>query len=103
MRSVAKACRDALPPYPFTVRIVNVPLGNRSYTLRIGQGLLEEIGRDCSRLNLDRRCAVISDRTVARRYARAVLRYLAKAGLEAVLITVPAGETAKSLKSVEHC
>jgi 3-dehydroquinate synthase len=85
------------------VRIVNVPLGGRSYTIRIGSALLAQTGRDCSRLGLAERCAVISDRTVAARFGKAVQASLKQAGLDPVLITVPPGETAKSLKSVQFC
>ena len=85
------------------MRIVNVPLGARSYEIKIGPGLLSELGRHCARLELDGRCAVISDRNVAPRFAKAVQLSLKKAGFNSVLITVPAGETAKSLKVVEQC
>jgi len=85
------------------VRIVNVPLGTRSYEIKIGPGLLSELGSHCARLELGGRCAVISDRNVAPRFSKAVQLSLKKAGFESVLITVPAGETAKSLKVVEQC
>jgi 3-dehydroquinate synthase len=85
------------------MRIVKVPLGERSYEIRIGRGLLARLGAECAKLKPGRRCAVISDTNVAPRYARAALRSLARAGLEPFLITVPAGETAKSLKTVQSC
>ena len=85
------------------VRIVNVPLGNRSYAIKIGTGLLASLGRECGRLSIGRQCAVIADTNVARRYASAAQRALTGAGFSPVLITVPAGETAKSLKTVQAC
>src|SRR5581483_6327744 len=85
------------------MRSVKVPLGDRSYEIFIGRGLLAKLGSECARLGLGRRCAVISDRNVARRFAKNALRSLAAAGFEPLLITVPAGETAKSLKSVQQC
>jgi 3-dehydroquinate synthase len=85
------------------VRIVKVPLGSRSYDIKIGAGLLARLGRECARLALSRRCVVISDRNVAPRYGQAAREALAKAGLTAALITIPAGETAKSLKTLEAC
>lgn len=85
------------------MRTVNVPLGTRSYDIKIGPGLLKELGQHCSALNLGHRCAIISDRNVAPKFARAAETSLKKAGFESVLITVPAGETAKSLKVVEQC
>ncbi len=89
--------------YAPRVRIVNVPLGTRSYEIKIGPGLLSELGQHCARLKLGNRCAVISDRNVAPRFAKAVQLSLKKAGFDSVLITVPAGETAKKLKVVEQC
>jgi len=85
------------------VRIVNVPLGTRSYEIRIGPGLLRDLGRHCAKLKLGNRCAVISDQHVAPRFAKAVQASLKKAGFESVLITVAAGETSKSMKVVEQC
>jgi len=85
------------------VRIVKVPLGNRSYDIKIGTGLLARIGRECAHLGLSRRCTIISDRHVAPRYATVVREALASAGFAPGLITIPAGETAKSLKVLASC
>jgi 3-dehydroquinate synthase len=85
------------------VRIVNVPLGVRSYEIKVGRGLLSELGAHCARLKPGNRCAVISDRNVAPIFAKKVQLSLKRAGFDSVLITVPPGETAKSLKVVERC
>ena len=85
------------------MRIVKVSLGNRSYDIKIGTGLLDRVGRECARLGLARRCTIISDRNVTPRYGKAAQEALAKAGFDAGLITIPAGETAKSLKVLESC
>src|SRR5262245_13316577 len=85
------------------MRIVRVALGRRSYSIRIGQGLLARLGAECRKLKLGRRCGVISDRNVAARFAPAALRSLRAAGFDPVLITVPAGETAKRLATVSAC
>ena len=85
------------------MRIVRVPLRNRSYDIQIGTGLLARLGQECARLGLGKRCAIISDRNVAPLYASKAQRSLAKAGFVCELITIPAGETAKSLHTVELC
>jgi 3-dehydroquinate synthase len=85
------------------VRTVNVSLGKRSYEIKIGTGLLARLGGECARLGLDGKCAIISDRNVAPRYGEAARRALARAGFDALLVTVPAGETAKSLDTVRRC
>lgn len=85
------------------VRTVKVPLGNRSYTIKIGQGLLGNLGGHCARLRLGARCAVITDTNVGRRYAKPAFDSLVREGFAPALVIVPAGETAKSLKSVQAC
>jgi len=85
------------------VRIVKVPLGSRSYDIKIGTGLLARVGRDCARLALSRRCVIISDRNVAPRYGQAAQEALTKEGFAAALVTIPAGETAKSLRTLKAC
>jgi len=85
------------------MRVVKVPLGDRSYSLLIGNDLLPRLGVQCRRLGLARRCAVITDANVAPLYAEVALRALKATGFDPALITVPAGETAKSLKTVHAC
>lgn len=85
------------------MRIVDVALGNRGYPILIGEGLLSRLGKECRRLTLGTRCAVITDANVGPLYAAPVINTLKAAGFEPVLITVSAGETAKSLKTVQGC
>ena len=85
------------------MRIVRVPLGQRSYDIQIGTGLLARLGGACARLGLGRRCAIIADRNVARHFGGATQKAFTRAGFAAELITTPAGETAKSLRTVEAC
>ncbi len=89
--------------YPSGMRNVQVPLGDRSYTIRVGGGLLSRLGAECAQLKLGQRCAVITDANVGRQLAKAVLKSLAASGFEPVLITVPAGEKSKRLEMVEQC
>jgi len=76
-------------------------LGDRSYQIKIGPGLLPRLGAECAALGLARRCAIISDENVAPLYAEAAAASLTAAGFTCEAIIVPAGETAKSLKTVE--
>ena len=85
------------------MREVTVPLGARSYSILVGKRLLPELGRRCAALKLGQRCALISDANVAKLYAPTAEKSLRAAGFAPVLITVPAGETAKSLKTVQGC
>ena len=85
------------------MRTVKVPLADRSYPIRIGSRFLADLGAQCARLKLGRRCAVISDSTVARRYRKPALASLKAAGFEPIFISQPAGEQAKTLKNVQAC
>ena len=82
---------------------VSVQLGHRSYAIKIGAGLLARLGSECARLKLGARCAIITDTNVGRRFAKAAFNSLATTGFSPSLIVVPAGETAKSLKTVQTC
>jgi len=85
------------------MRTVTVPLGERSYTIFIGSQLLPQLGSECQKLALGRRCAVITDTNVARRYAKLTIRSLIAAGFEPLLVKIPAGERAKRMQIVERC
>ena len=85
------------------MQTVNVPLGGRSYDILVGRGLLRGLGDACARLAPGRNCVVISDTNVAPRFAKAAQKSLSGAGFDSFLITVPAGEKAKSIKSVQAC
>lgn len=89
--------------HPFPVRIVHVPLGHRSYDIKIGSGLLATLGQECTQLKLEKRCAIITDKNVTPHYASAASKALTEAGFEPIVATVPAGERAKDLKTVRAC
>jgi 3-dehydroquinate synthase len=85
------------------VRTVNVSLGHRSYEIGIGPGLLRHLGKHCATLFPRGRCAILCDATVAKLYAAPARDSLTAAGFDPIVITFPAGETAKSLASVQRC
>jgi 3-dehydroquinate synthase len=85
------------------MRVVNVELAERSYRILIGRGLLARLGRECRKLSLGPRCAIITDRNVGPRYAKAASQHLRKSGFEPVVITVPPGETSKRWEVVQKC
>ena len=85
------------------MRHVQVSLGNRSYVIKVGGGLLPRLGAECAALKLGQRCAVITDNKVGKHYAKAALKSLAASGFEPVLVTVAAGEKSKRIAVVEQC
>jgi 3-dehydroquinate synthase len=85
------------------MRTVRVELDDRSYDIRIGDSLLGNLGRYCGRLGLGRRCAVISDTSVAPLYEEKAVQSLKAAGFEPVVCNIVAGEQSKNLRSVDTC
>lgn len=85
------------------MRTVKVPLGDRSYDIKIGGKLIGGIGKFCRKLSLGDRCAVISDSNVAPKFGGTVAKSLHEAGFEAVAFNITAGEQSKNLKSVDAC
>jgi 3-dehydroquinate synthase len=85
------------------MRIVPVSLGSRSYQIKVGGGLLSQLGAECAALKLGQRCAIITDANVGKKFAKAALKSLLASGFQPVLITVPAGEKSKSIFTVEKC
>jgi 3-dehydroquinate synthase len=85
------------------MRIVQVPLGNRSYAIKISGGLLAQLGKECAKLKMGARCAVITDSNVAKFFAKSALDSLSHANFEPILISVPAGEKSKRISVVEKC
>jgi len=80
---------------------VRVNLSTRSYDIFIGPGLLPQIGEYATGLLKRGKCAVVTDSNVGPLYAQTVMESLAAAGITAVLITVPPGESSKSMAVVE--
>lgn len=74
---------------------VNLDLGDRSYTIRIGSGILETLGAECKAAGLTGRCLIVSDENVAPLYSETVFKSLEKAGFDPVLEVLPAGEPTK--------
>lgn len=77
---------------------IHVDLGDHAYDIEIAPGLLGAIGgRIKGLLPKAVRAAIISDSNVAPLYAGRLQKSLADAGLEATLITIPAGEQSKNM------
>jgi 3-dehydroquinate synthase len=85
------------------MRVVKVDLAERSYPILIGEGVLDRVGAECLKLGLGQRCAIITDTNVAPRFGAAAVKSLKAAGFDPTLVTVPAGEPAKSLRVVQQC
>ena len=77
-------------------RTVRVPLGDRSYDILIGPGLIAAAGREIASRLKGRKLAVITDENVGARYLDSFMKSLAEAGMTATSLILPAGEKTKS-------
>ncbi len=81
------------------MREVAINLGARSYSIYIEKGILPRVGEYCkTALPKAKTLAVVTDETVAPLYSETVMTSLRGAGFSAELITLPAGESTKSLE-----
>jgi 3-dehydroquinate synthase len=78
---------------------VAVHLGENSYEVLIGAGLLEETGARLRAMGFSNRAAVITNPTVNRLYGPALQDSLERAGLATSVLEVPDGEEFKTLAS----
>lgn len=80
---------------------VTVSLAERSYDIVVGEGLLARLPQLLAPQLASKRVILISDDQVGRLYAEHALAALRAGGLHAELITVAAGESAKSFSVLE--
>jgi len=80
---------------------VSIDLGDRSYNIMIGSGLLDRAGELIAGLHVGRKVLLVTNTTVGPLYAGQVADSLARAGLEVTRVEVPDGEQYKSLSSAE--
>lgn len=81
---------------------VEVALGERSYTIAIGRGLIASLGARMAALRPGAKAAIVSDATVAGHHLAATEAALKAAGIDAARVVVPAGEGSKSMRTFEE-
>ena len=79
-----------------TVEIIKVALGDRSYDITLGAGILNTLGPLCRGLGLSGTAAVVSNTTVAPLYYETVRASLEGAGYRVLLVPLPDGEGYKN-------
>ncbi len=78
-------------------KTITVELGPRSYDVRIGPGVLSQVGRAVADLGNVSQAIVISDSNVAALFGQELIDSISAAGIPVTLIDFPAGEANKSL------
>src|ERR1035438_365277 len=81
---------------------VRVELGERSYDILIGKGVLSQAAEYLRPLKLGKRGVIITDANVEPLYAGALCDALGKGGFAAEVLSVPAGEASKSLRQANR-
>jgi 3-dehydroquinate synthase len=78
------------------VQHIKVALGERSYDIELGAGILGKVGALCREVGLSGTAAVVSNTTVAPLYYEAVRASLEAAGYTVFLASLPDGEAYKN-------
>lgn len=85
------------------VNVVPVELGDRSYEVRIGPGLLNRAGAEIAPLLKRKKVAVVTDETVAAHHLMALASSLEKAGITMTALALPPGEATKGWEQFARC
>lgn len=81
---------------------IRVELGERSYDVVVGSGILEKFGSLLGQRGISGRVVVITDRNVGRLYLGRFRRHLSESGFDVLSIIIPPGESRKSLKTAQQ-
>ncbi len=81
---------------------VQVKLGERSYDILIGRGLIKQAATYFTAAKLGKRGIIITDTTVEPLYAGKLVASLEAGGFAVKVLTIPAGELSKSLRQANR-
>lgn len=86
------------------MRTLQVELGDRSYPIYIGSGILQQIGDLSTKHGISTHSPhlIVTDERVAPHYLKMIENLMTEAGFEIVSHVVPSGETSKSLTVFEE-
>mgnify|MGYP000900207875 FL=1 len=84
------------------IRRVAVALGERSYSIVIGNGIDDEIITFMREAGYSPQGMIVTDTNIGVRHADRIVKLLERAGLRSDVITIPAGETSKSLTQADR-
>ncbi|HET8564562.1 MAG TPA: 3-dehydroquinate synthase [Candidatus Binatia bacterium] len=82
------------------MQTLTVNLGERSYPIYVGAGVLSRIGEFLKQASFSEKIAVVTNPTVAQLYLDSVYEALRHSGFDVISILVPDGEQHKSLESL---
>jgi 3-dehydroquinate synthase len=82
---------------------VGVDLGDRSYDVRIGSGLIARAGAEIAPILRRKRVAVVTDETVATHHLAALTAALESEGIASTALALPPGEATKNWDNLARC
>ena len=82
------------------MQTVTVNLGQRSYPIELGEGLLSRVGELMKAQGIGGRVGIVSNPPVADLYAEELRESLREAGYETALVLIPEGEAHKNTASL---
>ena len=83
-------------------RLVHVPLGERSYDILIGPGLMARAGGEITSRIKGRRAAIVTDENVGSRYLDGLMDSLQTDGIEAVDGSDEGIDTLTNIQSIQY-
>ncbi|MFZ2099372.1 MAG: 3-dehydroquinate synthase [Oricola sp.] len=92
----------AASPETLPAETVNVALGDRSYDILIGPGLLADAGRHVAAVLPGARAAIVTDENVAAHHLATVRESLAGSSIGSTDIVLPAGEPTKRFEMLQE-
>ncbi len=78
-----------------------VGLGDRTYPLWVGHGILARLGEALQAVKFPRQLAIVTSPTVAEHYGAVVQKSLAESGYRVSIIVIPDGEEHKNLQTLQ--
>jgi 3-dehydroquinate synthase len=97
----AQPAEQLTPDDEQQVRTVRVALGQRSYDILIGPGLIAGAGRLVAERLAPRTCGIVTDANVAKHHLQPLEASLSAAGLECRSVVLPAGEATKCFAELQ--
>ncbi|MCP4382739.1 MAG: 3-dehydroquinate synthase [Hyphomicrobiales bacterium] len=92
---------ESAPEPPSAPTVIPVALGERSYDIVIGRGIIDDAGKEIAARLPGSKLAVVTDATVADLHLSTLTRSLDNADIEYVEIVVEPGESSKSFATLE--
>jgi len=87
-----------------TIDHVHVDLAGRSYDIKIGQGLIDNVGTHVAPLLKRKFAAIVTDENVAKAHLKTLEKALKAAGIESKALILPPGEKTKGYQHLaETC